>query len=62
MPIIDKYKDMGTVVMGKIESGTIREGDSLLVMPNKVFFSIPSTVIYLTLISLSQFSFTILLL
>jgi peptide chain release factor subunit 3 len=35
MPIIDKYKDMGTVVMGKMESGTIREGDSLLVMPNK---------------------------
>ncbi|KAJ1263423.1 hypothetical protein BS78_09G183300 [Paspalum vaginatum] len=35
MPIIDKYKDMGTVVMGKIESGTIREGDSLMVMPNK---------------------------
>ena len=38
MPIIDKYKDMGTVVMGKMESGTIREGDSLLVMPNKVPF------------------------
>ncbi|KAJ3679845.1 hypothetical protein LUZ60_016123 [Juncus effusus] len=35
MPIIDKYKDMGTVVMGKIESGTIRKGDSLLVMPNR---------------------------
>ncbi|KAF5193431.1 Elongation factor 1-alpha [Thalictrum thalictroides] len=35
MPIIDKFKDMGTVVMGKIESGTICEGDSLLVMPNK---------------------------
>ncbi|OEL25915.1 Eukaryotic peptide chain release factor GTP-binding subunit ERF3A [Dichanthelium oligosanthes] len=35
MPIIDKYKDMGTVVMGKIESGTIQEGDNLLVMPNK---------------------------
>lgn len=35
MPLIDKYKDMGTVVMGKIESGSIREGDSLLVMPNK---------------------------
>ncbi|XP_020270278.1 eukaryotic peptide chain release factor GTP-binding subunit ERF3A isoform X2 [Asparagus officinalis] len=35
MPIIDKYKDMGTVVMGKIESGSIREGDSLYVMPNK---------------------------
>ncbi|XP_011100712.1 eukaryotic peptide chain release factor GTP-binding subunit ERF3A isoform X2 [Sesamum indicum] len=36
MPIIDKFKDMGTVVMGKIESGSVREGDSLLVMPNKV--------------------------
>ncbi|KAJ4910626.1 Translation elongation factor EF1A/initiation factor IF2gamma family protein [Raphanus sativus] len=35
MPIIDKYKDMGTVVMGKVESGSIREGDSLIVMPNK---------------------------
>lgn len=36
MPIIDKFKDMGTVVMGKVESGCIRDGDSLIVMPNKV--------------------------
>jgi len=36
MPIIDKSKDMGTVVMGKIESGSVRRGDSLIVMPNKV--------------------------
>ncbi|KZV21732.1 hypothetical protein F511_02890 [Dorcoceras hygrometricum] len=36
MPIIDKFKDMGTVVMGKVESGSIREGDSLMIMPNKV--------------------------
>ena len=36
MPIIDKFKDMGTTVMGKVESGTVREGDSLWVMPNKV--------------------------
>ncbi|KAF7819945.1 eukaryotic peptide chain release factor GTP-binding subunit ERF3A [Senna tora] len=35
MPILDKFKDMGTVVMGKVESGSVREGDSLLVMPNK---------------------------
>lgn len=35
MPLIDKFKDMGTVVMGKIESGTVRRGDSLMVMPNK---------------------------
>ncbi|WRX29270.1 Translation elongation factor EFTu/EF1A, partial [Theobroma cacao] len=37
MPIIDKFKDMGTVVMGKVESGSVREGDSSLVMPNKDF-------------------------
>ncbi|KAL3702206.1 hypothetical protein R1sor_020228 [Riccia sorocarpa] len=35
MPLIDKFKDMGTVVMGKIESGSVRRGDSLIVMPNK---------------------------
>ncbi|CAI9113495.1 OLC1v1014107C1 [Oldenlandia corymbosa var. corymbosa] len=35
MPIIDKFKDMGTVVMGKVESGSIREGDNMLIMPNK---------------------------
>lgn len=36
MPIVDKYKDMGTVVMGKVESGTAKKGQSLLVMPNRV--------------------------
>ncbi|KAK9059940.1 hypothetical protein SSX86_020644 [Deinandra increscens subsp. villosa] len=36
MPIIDKFKDMGTVVMGKVESGSVREGNNVLVMPNKV--------------------------
>eukprot|EP00249_Psilotum_nudum_P023933 c29030_g2_i3 orf=972-2195(-) len=36
MPLIDRFKDMGTVVMGKIESGSVRRGDNLVVMPNKV--------------------------
>ncbi|KAK9079340.1 hypothetical protein SSX86_001011 [Deinandra increscens subsp. villosa] len=37
MPIIDKSKDMGTVVvMGKVESGSVREGNNMLLMPNKV--------------------------
>ncbi|KAJ4953345.1 hypothetical protein NE237_030177 [Protea cynaroides] len=40
MPIIDKFKDMGTVVMGKIESGSIREGNNLLVMPNKAYVKV----------------------
>lgn len=53
MPIIDKFKDMGTVVMGKVESGSVREGDSLLVMPNKVVLSI----FFLGCCGLSFFSF-----
>ena len=36
MPLIDKYRDMGTVVMGTVESGCVKRGDTLLVMPNKV--------------------------
>ena len=36
MPILDKYRDLGTNVMGKSESGSVRKGDTLMVMPNKV--------------------------
>lgn len=35
MPIMDRYKDMGTVVMGKSEAGLVRKGDALLMMPNR---------------------------
>ncbi|XP_058061788.1 eukaryotic peptide chain release factor GTP-binding subunit ERF3A [Anopheles bellator] len=35
MPIVDKYKDMGTVLMGKVESGMAKKGTNLLVMPNR---------------------------
>ncbi|XP_011497307.1 PREDICTED: eukaryotic peptide chain release factor GTP-binding subunit ERF3A isoform X1 [Ceratosolen solmsi marchali] len=35
MPIVDKYKDMGTVVMGKVEAGEAKKGQSLFVMPNR---------------------------
>ncbi|KAI0824762.1 eukaryotic polypeptide chain release factor 3 [Trametes gibbosa] len=35
MPISEKYKDMGTIVVGKIESGHMRKGDTLLLMPNR---------------------------
>ncbi|XP_042405214.1 eukaryotic peptide chain release factor GTP-binding subunit ERF3A-like [Zingiber officinale] len=44
MPIIDKYKDMGTVVMGKLESGSINEGDNLFVMPNKASVKVLSII------------------
>mmetsp|Transcript_232 Transcript_232/g.746 ORF Transcript_232/g.746 Transcript_232/m.746 type:complete len:654 (+) Transcript_232:46-2007(+) len=36
MPVLDKHKDMGTIVMGKTEAGTVRRGDKLVVMPNNV--------------------------
>merc|ERR1712183_991586 len=36
MPIVDKYSEMGTVVIGKVESGGCKIGDVLLLMPNKV--------------------------
>jgi peptide chain release factor subunit 3 len=35
MPVAEKYKDMGTIVVGKVESGHIRKGDDLILMPNK---------------------------
>ena len=35
MPISGKYKDMGVVVEGKIESGIIKKGSSLLMMPGR---------------------------
>lgn len=35
LPISGKMKDLGTVVEGKIESGHIKKGGQLLMMPNK---------------------------
>jgi len=35
MPIIERYKEMGVIVMGKIESGCCRVGDRCVIMPNR---------------------------
>jgi peptide chain release factor subunit 3 len=35
LPIVDKWRDMGTIIMGKIEQGFLRVGDTLAIMPNK---------------------------
>lgn len=35
LPIVDKYKDMGTIVLGKLESGTISKGMQVVMQPNK---------------------------
>ncbi|KAK9757526.1 hypothetical protein RND81_01G168500 [Saponaria officinalis] len=45
MPIIDKFKDMGTVVMGKIEWGSLHEGDSVIIMPNKAIVKVSAIYI-----------------
>ncbi|VDP96045.1 unnamed protein product [Echinostoma caproni] len=36
IPISDKYKDMGIFVTGKIESGTVVRGQSVVLLPNKL--------------------------
>ena len=36
MPVMDKYKDMGTMVMGKSESGVVKVGMKLMLMPNRL--------------------------
>ncbi|BEJ16230.1 hypothetical protein CspHIS471_0508350 [Cutaneotrichosporon sp. HIS471] len=35
LPVSEKFNELGTMVMGKIESGRVRKGDTLLLMPNK---------------------------
>ena len=35
LPVMDKYNEAGAMVMGKIESGTCRTGQTLMLMPNK---------------------------
>jgi len=36
VPILSKYKDLGTIIEGKVEQGTLNVGDKLCVMPNGV--------------------------
>lgn len=35
LPVAEKYNELGTMAMGKIESGRVKKGDTLLLMPNK---------------------------
>ena len=35
MPIVDKYSEMGTVVIGKVESGQCEKGQNLAIYPNR---------------------------
>ncbi|XP_002129073.3 eukaryotic peptide chain release factor GTP-binding subunit ERF3A-like [Ciona intestinalis] len=35
LPIVDKYKDMGVIVLGKVESGRLYKGQQLVLQPNR---------------------------
>ncbi|GHJ86207.1 hypothetical protein NliqN6_2609 [Naganishia liquefaciens] len=35
LPVSEKYNEMGAMVVGKAETGHVKKGDSLLLMPNK---------------------------
>lgn len=37
--MVDRYKDMGTIALGKVESGQVYVGQKLTLMPNKVYNS-----------------------
>jgi len=41
IPVIDRQKEMGLVhIMGKVESGTVSKGQTLMLMPNKATFKV----------------------
>lgn len=36
IPILDKMRDRGAIVFGKIENGTLNMGDKLALMPSNI--------------------------
>ena len=36
MPVLDRYKDSGTIVIGKVESGLVRSGMKVTLMPTRM--------------------------
>lgn len=45
MPISEKHKEMGTMVMGKLESGVIQLNDKLVMMPNETKVSVDALML-----------------
>lgn len=44
-PVHSKYKDMGTIIGSKIERGSVRKGDLLILMPNKQEVEVTSILV-----------------
>ncbi|PVD39202.1 hypothetical protein C0Q70_01830 [Pomacea canaliculata] len=44
VPVVDRYKDMGTIMLGKIESGVVQVNQKLTLMPNKATVRVMSLI------------------
>jgi peptide chain release factor subunit 3 len=45
VPVLDKFKERGVLfVMGKVESGTVKRGDTCVLMPGRVSRSVFNVV------------------
>lgn len=42
IPVLDRYNDRGTIAMGKVESGTIRPGMKVTIMPTRNEYKVDS--------------------
>jgi len=42
IPVLDRYTDRGTIAMGKVESGTVRPGMKVTIMPTRNEFKVDS--------------------
>lgn len=40
IPLLDRYKDQGVYLLGKIESGTVKYGSTYTLMPSKLIFEV----------------------
>ena len=40
VPVLDRYKDQGIHIMGKVESGIVKYGGTYTLMPNKISFEV----------------------
>jgi peptide chain release factor subunit 3 len=42
MTVVDRFRDMGVCILGRVEAGTIRSGDRLLLMPPRLVVHVTS--------------------
>jgi peptide chain release factor subunit 3 len=45
IPVLDRYHDRGTIALGKVESGSVRVGQKVTVMPMKTQFEVQGITI-----------------